>query len=94
MGAQVIGLVVDIHADGRGGTPNFKIICHVSADSIAEFVNLFEQALDALAHRFPLFLQAGKLLLQLGNMGGLFFYTSGSDAKRVVRPKSGVRARL
>ena len=28
--AQVIGLVVDIYADGSGGTPNFKIFCHVS----------------------------------------------------------------
>jgi hypothetical protein len=30
VGAQVIGLIVDIHTDGRGSAPNLEIICHVS----------------------------------------------------------------
>jgi len=69
VGAKVIGLIVDIHTDGRGSAPNLEIICHVSpverlfAVLFAEFVYLFEQPFDALPHRVPLLLQAGKLLL-------------------------------
>ena len=65
VGAKVIGLIVDIHTDGRGSAPNLEIICHMSPVErlFAEFVYLFEQAFDALPHRVPLLLQAGKLLL-------------------------------
>src|SRR3984957_10835424 len=30
VGAKVIGLIVDIHTDGRGSAPNLEIICHMS----------------------------------------------------------------
>jgi hypothetical protein len=86
----VISLVVDIYTDGRGGAPNFKIVCHVSPISrlIAQFVDLLEQTLDALTHRFPLLLQAGKLLFQLGNVGGLFFYTMTETRSVLLNRKS------
>src|SRR5271170_7542871 len=54
----------------------FSAIGHRSSQrSIAYFVNLLEEALDAHTHRFPLFLQTGELLFQLSNLGGLLFYS-------------------
>jgi len=58
----VIGLVVNIYADGRGGKANFQTFCHEISDQSPNSSICLSRRSMRCRTAIPLLLQAGELL--------------------------------